>query len=170
MLRRQRSRMTAALRHQCRQHGHRTHFVKSKIRHIQMKIVEYKRSLKWVGDVSCPSCNGLTPAWRSSGMSNCFPHFFCDSCSNVIHRQSDQDLVWHDKSQELLDKIAETLPSCDCGGRFAPNGGPKCSHCKAEIPIVADPIAYLHNPNMIVVDGACVFSDVNEPYRVRITK
>lgn len=136
--------------------------------HASMKIVEYERSLQWVGDVQCPNCNGLTPAWRSSGMSNCFPHFFCDTCSNVIHRESDQLLVWNNKSQELLDQIAKTLPSCTCGGRFAPKCGPKCRYCKSEIHIVRDAIDYLHNPNMIVVDGACVFSDKREPYQVRI--
>jgi hypothetical protein len=135
-----------------------------------MKVVEYDRSLQWVGEIKCPNCSGLTPAWRSSGMSECFPHFFCNRCSNVIHRESDQTLVWNEKSQEILDKIAETLPICSCGGRFAPNCGPKCLHCKKEIPIVADPIAYLHNPNMIVVDGACVHSDKREPYQVRIKK
>ena len=133
-----------------------------------MKIVEYERTLRWVGNIKCPSCDGLTPAWRSSGMSDCFPHFYCNRCSNVIHRESDQSLVWNAKSQALLDQISETLPYCICGGRFAPNCGPKCMHCHVEVPIVADPIAHLHNPSMIVIDGACVFSDKGEPYQVRI--
>lgn len=135
-----------------------------------MRIVEYDRSLQWVGDVLCPDCGGFTPAWRSSGMSECFPHFFCDTCSNVIHRDADQMLVWDSKSQELLDKIAATLPDCPCGGRFAPNHGPKCRHCGSEIPIVRDAVDYLHNPNMIIVDGACAFSDSREPYQVRIVE
>lgn len=133
-----------------------------------MKVVEYERSLQWVGDLQCPDCNGLTPAWRSSGMSNCFPHFFCDTCSNVIHREADQAIVWDEKSKELLDQIAKSLPNCACGGQFAPSRGPKCRHCDSEIPIVADPIEYLHNANMIVVDGACAYSDKREPYQVRI--
>ena len=133
-----------------------------------MRIVEYNRSLQWVGVVLCPDCNGLTPAWRSSGMSNRFTHFYCDTCSNVIHRESDQSLVWHEKSQEILDQIAETLPACICGGQFARNCGPNCVHCGSQIPIVADAVEYLHNPNMIVVDGACVFSDGREPYQVKI--
>ena len=135
---------------------------------IAMEIVEYDRSLQWVGDVSCPDCDGLTPAWRSSGMSNCFPHFFCNTCSNVIHRQSDRELVWQEKSQDILDRIAETLPNCACGGAFAPNCGPKCMHCNAQIPIVTDAVDYLHNPNMIVIHGACAFSDYRDPYQVRI--
>ncbi|WP_318434809.1 hypothetical protein [Photobacterium leiognathi] len=135
-----------------------------------MKVVEYDRSLQWVGDVKCPKCNGLTPAWRSSGMSECFPHFFCDTCSNVIQRESDKKIVWHDKSQEALEKIAKTLPKCSCGGQFAPSCGPKCKHCNTEIPIVRDAVEYLHNPNMIVVDGACTFSDKREDYMVRIVE
>jgi hypothetical protein len=134
-----------------------------------MKIVKYERSLQWVGDIQCAECNGLTPAWRSSGMSNCFPHFFCDNCSNVIHRISDQKLVWNDKSEELLDQIAKTLPKCACGGQFGPNCGPNCKHCDSQIPIVKDAVEYLHNPNMIIVDGACSFSDTRDPYQVKIT-
>ena len=133
-----------------------------------MKIVEYERSLQWVGDLKCNSCEGLTPAWRSSGMSECFPHFFCNTCSNVIHRKSDKKIVLSEKSQKTLDVIAETLPKCNCGGLFLPRCGPKCKHCNVEIPLVSNPIEYLHNPNMVVVDGACAYSDIREPYRVRI--
>lgn len=101
-------------------------------------------------------------------MSECFPHFFCDTCSNVIHRESDKRLVWNEKSQEILDEIAKTLPKCSCGGQFSPNCGPKCKHCNTQIPVVRNAIEYLHNPNMIVADGACTFSDRRDPYMVRI--
>ncbi|MDB2687292.1 hypothetical protein N9Y42_08775 [Mariniblastus sp.] len=133
-----------------------------------MEITTYERTLQWVGDMQCPSCQKLSPAWRSSGMSNCFPHFYCDCCSNVIHRQCDQELVWQNKSQALLDEIAATLPDCPCGGRFSTDGNPKCKHCNTEMPHSQTPVARLHDPNMIVVDGACVFSDVREPYQVKI--
>jgi len=135
-----------------------------------MEIVEYDRAAnQWVGDLHCPFCDGLTPGWRSSGMSDCFPHFFCNSCSNVIHRHQDQVLVYNnEKSIELLNQIASTLPNCPCGGMFSPNSGPNCSHCDKQIPLVADAVAYLHNPNMVVVDGACAYSDRSEPYQVRI--
>ena len=79
-------------------HLTRRYVVFSQTKELSMKIVEYSRSLQWVGDLRCNQCNGLTPAWRSSGMSQCFPHFYCDTCSNVIHRASDQRLVWSDKS------------------------------------------------------------------------
>lgn len=101
-------------------------------------------------------------------MSECFPHFFCTDCSNVIHRQADKQVVWEDATAKLLAQLAATLPACPCGGRFTPGGGPKCSHCRQTIPLVADPVAYLHNPNMVVADGAACFSDVRPPYRVRI--
>ena len=133
-----------------------------------MKIVEYARSLQWVGDLRCPACQGLTPAWRSSGMSECFPHFFCTNCSNVIWRPADKDLVWHEATPALLDQIAATLPACDCGGHFAPGAGPKCCHCHAQIPVVADPVQYLHNPNMIVADGAVKYNENGPDYQVRI--
>jgi hypothetical protein len=81
-----------------------------------------------------------------------------------------QKIVWSDKSQEALDNIAKTLPKCICGGQFAPNCGPKCKHCNTQIPIVKDAVEYLHNPNMIVVDGACIFNDVREAYMVRIVE
>jgi hypothetical protein len=133
-----------------------------------MKVVEYDKSLQWVGDLKCNHCDGLTPAWRSSGMSDCFSHFFCDTCSNVIHREADKSLVWGGKSQEILNQISKTLPKCNCGGQFAPSCGPKCKHCNSEIEVVNNVVDYLHNPNIIVIDGACAFSDEREPYIVHI--
>jgi hypothetical protein len=135
-----------------------------------MEVVEYPRSLQWVGDMKCPRCGKLTPAWRSSGMSQSFPHFYCDRCSNVIHRDADQQLVWEKATQELLDKVAAALPECLCGGRFRPGANPKCQHCGAEMPHQADAVQRLHDPHMIVVDGACVFSDRRGPYQVRIAE
>ena len=135
-----------------------------------MEIVEYDRTNQWVGDLQCPHCQQLTPAWRSSGMSECFPHFFCTDCSNVIHRQADKDLVWEAATPALLTQITATLPTCPCGGHFAPEAGPKCRHCHQPIPVVADPVAHLHNPNMIVIDGAACFSDQRPPYQVRIVE
>ena len=134
-----------------------------------MKIVEYPKSLQWVGTMQCPTCSKITGAWRSSGMSMCFPHFYCDRCSNVIHRLKDQELVYDGGSQELLDQISADLPTCPCGGQFRPGENPKCRHCGAAFPHLAGPVVRLGDHQMIVVDGACVLSDENEPYRVRIT-
>ncbi len=135
---------------------------------IPMNVIEYSTSLQWVGTMKCPKCDQTTLAWRSSGMSQCFPHFYCNLCSNVIHRRKDQALVWETKSQEILDQISEDLPDCPCGGRFSPGENPKCAHCGEEFPHQSDPVFRLDDPHMIVVDGACVFSDEKEPYRVKI--
>lgn len=48
-------------------------------------------------------------------------------------------------ARSIIDQIAGTWPSCTCRGRFAPDCGPKCMHCKSQIPIIADPVACLHN-------------------------
>jgi len=133
-----------------------------------MKTVEYPTTLQWVGKMQCPKCNKQTFAWQSSGMSQCFPHFYCDRCSNVIHRMKDQCLVWESKSQQLLDQIVADLPACSCGGHFSANTNPKCSHCGSDFPHQSDPVTRLHDPHMIVIDGACVFSDEKEPYKVKI--
>jgi hypothetical protein len=135
-----------------------------------MEIIEYSRSLQWVGDLKCPACTQLSPGWRSSGMSECFPHFFCSDCSNVIVRDADKQLLYDAAaaSAELLARIAATLPECPCGGRFTPGAGPKCRHCHQQIPLVADAVAYLTNPHMVVLDGAVSFSDYRPPYQVRI--
>lgn len=133
-----------------------------------MKTVTYDTKLQWVGTMECSKCQKITLAWQSSGMSQCFPHFFCNKCSNVIHRMEDQALLWEDKSQALLDQIAATLPDCPCGGHFTPGANPKCVHCGADFPHQDDPVKRLHDGRMIAVDGACVFSGKDEPYRVKI--
>ena len=133
-----------------------------------MKIVEYPKSLQWIGTMQCPACSKTTDAWQSSGMSLCFPHFYCDRCSNVIHRVKDQRLVYDGGSQELLDRISADLPDCSCGGRFRPGENPKCGHCGAAFPHRGDALQRLGDPHMIVLDGACAFSDEKDPYRVHI--
>ncbi|TLM95439.1 hypothetical protein [Hymenobacter jeollabukensis] len=135
-----------------------------------MNIVEYPRSLQWVGHLRCNHCQGLNEAWRSSGMSDCFPHFFCSRCSNVIHREADKAPIYAagKVDADVLAQIAATLPYCPCGGRFTPGVGPTCGHCQQKIDLIKDPVQYLQNPNMVVMDGACAFSDERPPYQVRI--
>lgn len=133
-----------------------------------MKTVEYPRSLQWVGDLVCPQCNGLTPAWQSSGMSQSFPHFYCDRCSDVLLRPADQAIVWERATEDELRQIEATLPPCPCGGQFRPGANPKCQHCGHEVPHQSTPVERLRDPHMIVTDGSCVYRDPEEPYRVRI--
>jgi hypothetical protein len=133
-----------------------------------MEIVEYSRQLQWVGNLKCPHCQGLNEGWRSSGMSEAFPHFYCSRCSNVFGRAADKELVWDAATPALLEQIAATLPDCPCGGHFTPGAGPKCQYCQQDTNLVADPVTYLRNPHMVVLDGACVCSDEGVRYQVRI--
>jgi hypothetical protein len=101
-------------------------------------------------------------------MSEAFPHFYCSQCSNVLLQGKAQDLVYYEATPELLAQIAAALPACPCGGLFTPTAGPKCYWCHHEIYIVRNSVAHLQNPNMVVLDGACVIYDRGESYQVRI--
>ncbi|MGR9099767.1 MAG: hypothetical protein ACU826_04295 [Gammaproteobacteria bacterium] len=134
-----------------------------------MKVVYYAIDAPWVGKMKCPSCKRLTPVWRSSGMSENFPHFYCDTCSNAIHREADKALVYRSEtSPDLLETIAASLPQCPCGGRFKPGANPKCPHCRAEYVHRSAPVKRLEDPNLILLDGACLIRDRLYPYQVSI--
>lgn len=133
-----------------------------------MKVVEYERSLQWVGLLRCPACHHDNVGWRSSGMSEAFPHFYCSRCSNVYLNRQAQELVYYEATPELLTRVAATLPACPCGGHFTPTAGPKCAACHHEIPVVRNPVQHLQNPNMVLLDGACLIHDEGEAYQVRI--
>ncbi|TGE05304.1 hypothetical protein [Hymenobacter fodinae] len=133
-----------------------------------MKVVEYERSLQWVGHLHCPTCQHDNLSWRSSSMSEAFPHFYCSHCSNVYLERQVQELVYYEATPALLAQIGATLPPCICGGHFTPTASPKCTVCHHEVPLVLDPVQHLQDPNMVVLDGACVLYDQGEPYQVRI--
>lgn len=116
-----------------------------------------------------PKCGKETPAWQSSGMSDSCPHFFCDTCSNVIHREQDHALLYENEiNQELLDRIAATLPDCPCGGRFVPGANPKCPSCKTEYVHQWDAVKRLNVPFMPILDGSCLIRDRLYSYEVCI--
>lgn len=73
-----------------------------------MKTIAYSKNS--VRAVKCPYCDKKTYAWQSSGMSMCFPHFYCNKCSNVIFRVKDQELVMNNVIQEKLEIIQDDLP------------------------------------------------------------
>ena len=134
-----------------------------------MKVVYYKSDAPWVGSMKCPECARLTPAWQSSGMSESFPHFYCDTCSSVLHRESDKELVYSaEPTQELLNRIAQILPACMCGGQFRPGANPKCPHCRAEYAHEWDPVKRLTLPFMILLDGSFLIRDRLYSYQVSI--
>lgn len=133
-----------------------------------METVHYPVTNQWVGTMSCPSCSHTVRAWRSSGMSDCWPHFYCDRCSNVIHREADKQTAWSEQTMEVVQRIAATLPACPCGGHFRPGANPKCPACGAEFAHQHDVVRRLTDPHMIVMHGACAFSGERAPYRVEI--
>jgi hypothetical protein len=134
-----------------------------------MEIVHYKPSLQWVGSMHCCNCDEETLAWQSSGMSDLYPHFYCDTCSNVIRREGDYNLINENEvNQEFLDKIALTLPTCPCGGNFAVGADPKCPACKSPYKNDADLVLRLTCPFMIILDGARFYRDNLYPYEVCI--
>lgn len=127
-----------------------------------MKIVHYESNAPWVGKMKCPNpkCGRETPAWQSSGMSDSCPHFFCDTCSNVIHREQNHALLYeHEANKELLDQIAATLPNCPYGGRFVPGANPKYPSCKTEYAHHWDAVTRLNAPFMAILDGSCLIRD-----------
>jgi hypothetical protein len=134
-----------------------------------MKIVHYASNSPWIGNMKCPCCSRLTPAWQSSGMSESFPHFYCSSCSNVIHREQDKELVYPvEPTQELLEKISATLSQCPCGGQFKPGANPKCPHCNSDFAHHWDLVQRLTVPHLILLDGSCLIRDRLYSYQISI--
>jgi hypothetical protein len=133
-----------------------------------MKTVHYPVTNQWVGTMTCPACKHIVRAWRSSGMSDCFPHFYCDRCSNAIQREADKQMAWSEQSLEIVQRIAATLPDCPCGGHFKPGTNPKCPACGGEFAHKNDTVRRLTDPNVILIHGACMFNDERPPYRVEI--
>lgn len=133
-----------------------------------MKIVRYSTRDQWVGTMKCPCCSYVVRAWRSSGMSDIAPHFYCDQCSNAIHREADKEASWERQTEEILNDIATKLPDCPCGGRFRPGANPKCPKCNEEFRHSDSPLQRLTDPHVILIDGACFYSD-REPYCVKIS-
>jgi hypothetical protein len=110
--------------------------------------------------VACPSCKAVVRFYAFSSMGNVCPHFYCDTCSNVFHRESDFDRIYgREPSQELLDEIAADLPGCPCGGRFVPGANPKCPSCGADLGHQSPPIMRLHDPHAIVIESALFCSE-----------
>lgn len=107
------------------------------------------------GAVPCPICAAEIRFWDAAAQGGVFPHFYCDTCSNVywshadwVRAQSNQDRT------AALAEIVASLPPCPCGGRFVPGSNPACPTCGARIPHQDDPAERLFDPHAIVVEGA----------------
>jgi DNA-directed RNA polymerase subunit M/transcription elongation factor TFIIS len=135
-----------------------------------MEIVEYKCNDPWVGHMDCPNCKSSIYAWQSSGMSESFPHFYCDKCSNVILRESDKGKVWNGVSEEILKEIESSLPNCECGGKFKAEANPKCPNCGFEFKHQNNSLQRLTDPHMILINNAILYDENGPKYSVKITK
>lgn len=135
-----------------------------------MKTVEYKRDNPRIREVKCPNCSDKVSAWTSSGMSACFPHFYCDCCSNLyLYEEGKKAIQDGEPTQELVRELETQLPACPCGGRFKAGENPKCPNCRHEFKHQGNAAQRLTDPHMIVLDQACVYSDNRDPYRVVIS-
>jgi len=93
-------------------------------------------------------------------MSECFPHFYCERCSNVIWRSSDRDIVCSSElSQGLAESLAKELPQCKCGGSFKSGANPKCPSCKHEFKHSNSIVQRLTDPCVILLQGAIFTSE-----------
>lgn len=134
-----------------------------------MKIVEYiLEDNPFVGTFVCPDCSEEILAWKSSGMSEQWPHFYCSDCSNAIHRQADQLLIWEERNQKKLNMITSSLPDCACGGKFSSGANPKCPTCNHEFKHRATPLKRLIDPHIILINGAIKYGDKGPEYQVVI--
>ncbi len=135
----------------------------------RMKTADYKRDNPWVREVACPNCSETIVAWTSSGMSACFPHFYCDCCSNVyLYEAGKKEVMASPLTPELVKEMDARLPDCPCGGRFKAGENPKCPKCGHDLKHQENAQRRLSDPHMIVVNRSCVYGDKLDPYRVMI--
>jgi predicted RNA-binding Zn-ribbon protein involved in translation (DUF1610 family) len=96
------------------------------------EVVEDKRPSTHHRD--CPSCAKSIEYWWTSGMSECYPHFYCGDCGEVIWREKDKIRTFTSHGEgELKHDIREILaelPTCRCGGHYTLEAGPRCPHCR----------------------------------------
>jgi hypothetical protein len=105
--------------------------------------------------INCPHCKGIVEFYHYSGMGDLVPHFYCDTCSNILFREEDHHKVRdREITIELLNELSENLPACPCGGQFSPEASPKCPHCKREIKHQETPLKMLSDPYAIQIKGA----------------
>ena len=108
----------------------------------------------------CPGCHSKIEYWWTSGMSECFPHFYCSKCSNVIWRAQDRNLVLEKGASEaILLKITSELPLCSCGEAYEACANPKCPKCGFEFKHDQTPIERLNDPHVILLEGAVFTSE-----------
>ena len=111
-------------------------------------------------EIRCKKCKRVIRYYLYSGMGDVAPHFYCDSCSNVFFRESDNHLLHtQGPTESLLNQLAASLPECPCGGRFRPGMNPKCPHCKFELVHQATAVDRLSDPYAIQLENSSLVID-----------
>ena len=106
-------------------------------------------------ETQCGSCKTPVRFYRFGGMSELYPHFYCDSCSNLFFSEAHHARVLNaPPDASLLESVAATLPACPCGGRFRPGENPKCPNCGVELKHQLDPVARLTDPFGVLLSNA----------------
>lgn len=108
----------------------------------------------------CPHCGQVIRYHHFSSMGDVAPHFYGSSFSNVYFRESDHARIRAEgPSDELLNRIAATLPACPCDGRFGPGEAPKCPQCRSGIPHRLNPDQRLTDPYAVLVEGGVLMTE-----------
>lgn len=122
---------------------------------MQSSRIEDKRP--YTAQTHCPTCAASIEYWHTSGMSECYPHFYCDTCSNVLWRKQDYNIIrpGHVNAEGAISQIIASLPKCKCGGHFTLDAGPKCPACGHEFKQqVANVELRATEPSAILIQGA----------------
>jgi hypothetical protein len=128
---------------------------------MQSSRIEDRRP--YTSQMKCPKCAAGIEYWHTSGMSECYPHFYCDTCSNVLWRKRDYEIIRPDDAdvEQAMSRILASLPGCKCGGRFTLDAGPKCPACGYEFKqSVASVELRATEPHAILIQGAEMFIEL----------
>jgi transposase-like protein len=124
------------------------------------KIRIRKNKFKPIYKINCQNCKQEVFVYRFGGMSDVFPHFYCDSCSNVFFSKRYRNLLMKEKlSEKIANEIFSSLPHCSCGGFFSKDAYPKCPHCTYKLLDIFDPIARLSDPHAIILKHAYLMTE-----------
>ena len=115
--------------------------------------------------INCPHCKGVVEFYHYSGMGDLVPHFYCNTCSNILFREEDHHKIRNREiTVALLNELSEKLPACPCGGQFSPEASPKCPHCKRDIKHQETPLKRLTDPYAIQIKGASLLKPTKAIY------
>jgi hypothetical protein len=116
--------------------------------------------------INCPNCKGNVEFYHYSGMGDLVPHFYCNTCSNILFREDDHHKIRNREiTVALLNELSKSLPACPCGGQFSPEASPKCPHCKLEIKHQETALKKLTDPYAIQIKGASLLKPKKPIYK-----